>query len=151
MSVPVALLHAGGCRVQAQAFCFLKIGKMEKKIEIIKPLLNCSINKVIISNLHCAPLPPSRAPRAFKGITAEQSRQCKCAFMFCPVGVFVRCCRVILMSPCVVEEIVFYSGVYTEPTQALMSIHEQQADRDMTKHAACAAYLQYCSLKHNMF
>lgn len=55
------------------------------------------------------------------------------------------------MSPCVVEEIVFYSSIYTEPTQALMSIHEQQADRDMTKHAACEAYLQYCSLKHNMF
>lgn len=117
----------------------------------MKPVLNRSINKVIISNLHCAPLPPSRALGAFKGITAEQSRQCKCVFMLCLVGVFVCCCRVILMSPCVVEEIVFYSGVYAEPTQALMSIHEQQADRDMTKHTACAAYLQYCSLKQYVF
>lgn len=38
--------------------------------------------------------------------------------MFCLVGVFVCCCQVILMSPCVAEEIVFNSGVHVAHTSA---------------------------------
>lgn len=57
--------------------------------------------------------------------------------MLCLVGVFVCCCQVILMSPCVAEEIVLYSGVHRAHQEQLMSIYEQQDDKDMTEHPVC--------------
>lgn len=54
------------------------------------------------------------------------------------------CCQVILMSPCGAEEIVFYSAVH-RAHQALTSIYEQQADKDMTERAV---YVCICNIVH---
>ncbi len=68
--------------------------------------------------------------------------------MFCLVGVFVCCCQVILMSPRVAEEIVFYSAVH-RAHQELMSIYEQQADKDMTEHVVCVCVcVCVCNIIH---
>lgn len=69
--------------------------------------------------------------------------------MFCLVGVFACCCQVILMSPYVAEEIVFYSAI-NRAYQEFMSIYEKQDDKDMIEHAVCVyvcVHLQYCTSK----
>ena len=69
--------------------------------------------------------------------------------MFCLVGVFVCCCQVILMSPCVAEEIVFYSAIHRTPPE-LMSIYEQRADKDMIEHLVCMyTRLCICNIVYN--
>lgn len=44
------------------------------------------------------------------------------------------CCQVILMSPCVAEEIVLYSAVHRAHRE-LKSIYERQADKNMIEQA----------------
>lgn len=75
----------------------LKIGLILRS-ECTKTFLNRGVNKAIISNLHRALVPPSRAPRAFKGIAALARSRVDANMFFASRlgGIIVRSCQVIL-------------------------------------------------------
>lgn len=107
----------------------LKIGLILRS-ECTKTFLNRGVNKAIISNLHRALVPPSRDPRAFKGIAAlARSRvDANMFFALCLRGIIARSCQVILAS-----------GAAGAPSARPRVTHERgvvclRADKDMTEH-----------------
>lgn len=81
------------------AHAALKIGPALHS-ECTKTFLNQGVNNAIISDLHRALAPPSRAPRAFKAIAALARSRADANMFFAPRpgGIIVRSCQVILAS-----------------------------------------------------